>query len=302
MRKSEPAVITDGRFFDEARSGFGADATRFPDEGGEAREVLGEALEASGGTLMVYGADDLVSRVVSTYWGAPELGALPLSMLALDVGDSLVAPLSGNLTPTMAQAERLRGGQEWQKESVGTLKVTASTEAQARYGFSFAVGWIHRAYEARQRRQEGAGQAAAAWARLATDSWRQDDGLPVAERLTIDRSPRDSGMGSLVATTLPRTFFGLGGGAPGVKLWAQLPTTTLIRQALTPEALDRGSPGSRTFSCVHLDGPAGWVLDGQLLDAEPAGLLQVVPGPAVTFLRPPGGLRASLKRWMPGRR
>ena len=302
MREQKPAVITDGRFFDEAQRHFGDQATLLPEEPEARREALGDALESSGGVLMICGADDLVGRVVTAYWRAPELGALPLSLVALDLGDSLSAPLSGSLDPAEAASRRHEGVSSWQRESVKTLKVTASTEAAARFGFSLGVGWVHRAYEARRRREQGAGQAAAAWARLATDSWRQDDGLPVAQRLTVDGAPRDSGSGSLVATTLPRTFFGLGGGAPGPKLWANLPTATLIRQALTPDALERGAPGAAAFSCVHLDAPTGWVLDGELLDPDPAALVQIIPGPAVTFLRTPGGLRSTLKRWIPGRR
>ncbi len=295
MANEAAAVLTDGRFFKEAREVWGARAERFPEDLEEGRQALNEILTRPG-AVVLHGSDGLAGAVVSAYWSEPKLGAKALKLWPLKVGQSLVGEVGGSVDPVAARKVLRAGGVRWEEGKVSTMKVTSSREPAARYGFSFGVGWVHRAFEARQRRHETAGELVTTWTRLATDTWRQDDGAPWAERFTVDGVPGEGSQGSLIATTLPRTFFGLGGGEAGPKLFRGVPTASLIRQALTPGALDRIAPTAAGFSCVHLDAPAGWVVDGELHDGEASEVLQVRTGPAVTFVKPELGIRGRLTR------
>lgn len=296
-------VLSDGLFFEEATAVWKdvLPVVRWPDDMEEGAKRLGELSSEKEGYLL-YGGDDLVGRVITAYLRRSDLGAHPLRIWPLQVGESLVAEdFAGAVEPQRAVRLIKGGTRRWKRESVKTLKVTASTDRGAWYGFSFGAGWIYRAFEARKRGRGSAGNFVTAWSRLATDTWRQDDGEPVAQRVAIDHRARVGAEGSLVATTLRKSYFGLGGEGDRALLWNQLSTPKLIRQAMTPDVLERSASEGAPFESVHLDTPQGWILDGRLHGTADPGVVQVVPGPSVSLIYPETGLRSMVKGVLRGR-
>lgn len=310
MEWSEMVVVAEQPRLDEARQVFGSSqlsVQAWPASMTEEEQLLAKLYADGRRGFVIYGGDDLVGRVVTAYWRRSELGVHPLNLWPLDVGEAYVACQGGkSMTPKQAvRAGEKAGGDSsnWVRHRVGTLKVTSSTEKAAWYGFTFGAGWVYRVMETRTRaRGGGAGQFVTAFGRLATETLREDDGGPIALRVAIDHEPTDDEGGSMMASTLERTYFGYGVDGGGAGLWDQLPASVLMRRAMTPELLDAASQGGRAFESVHLDTPGGWLLDGRLHGGDESGVVQVVPGPTVTVVRPRTGLRAVAHRLLSRRR
>lgn len=297
MDSSQMAVIAAGSTIEKTRSMWAStdvSVVQWPEdlqEGGETLDRLyGEGTER----FAIAGGDDLVGRVVTAYRRRADLGANPLEIWPLDVGETLVADHAGGAVSTK-KAVRLveKGVDKWHRARIGTLKVTASTQPAAWYGFSFGVGWVYRALEARKRARGGVGHLMSALGRLATDTIGGDEGGdPVAARTSIDYDPVEEATGSLVASTLKKTPFGPGSGGDGALMWEGVSASELLGRVVGPGFVDGGGPQGRPFESIHLDSPDGWLLDGRLHGARDSGVVQVVPGPTVTVVRPRTGLAA----------
>lgn len=300
MNSPAMAVLVDGLFFDEARKIWEGilPVHAWPEdieEGGTRLEAL---FDEDHEAFIVHGDDELLGKVVTAYWRRSNLGGKPLSLWPLRVGEGMVSSwLTGTMEPRKAAKLIKKGSIRWHRQPLGTLKVTASTNRGAWYGFSFGAGWVYRAFEARKRAQGSAGNFVTAWSRLATDTWRDDDGRSLALRTAVDHQATNSGAGSMVATTLGKTYFGLGSGEARCVLWSHLTTSDLVKRALTPEVLDR-SRGGQAFESLHLDTPEGWILDGRLHAAGEPGVVQVTSGPSVTVFHPAAGLGARVGSWL----
>lgn len=299
MKLSELVVLADSFQIDDAQRDW-ADSllpvVQWPESMVAGGEVLERLCDEGRQGFVLYGGDDLVGRVITAYWRRTTLGAKPLNVWPLDVGDTFVARQLDEVV-TSRRALRLiqKGVPTWHRQKVGTLKVSSSTERAAWYGFSFGAGWIYRAAEAKKRAKGGAGNFVAALGRLAVQSLGDDDGRPVALRVAVDHRPADGQQGSMVASTLEQTYFGLGATGDTPLLWDRLATTTLMRRAVTSGLLDRSKHRPRPFETIHLDTPDGWLLDGRLHGAEESGVVQVAPGPTVTLVRPRTGWRAAMR-------
>ena len=263
----------------------------------EARALLDELFERGAKWFAVAGGDDLLGQVITAYWRTPSLGAYPLELWPLDIEEPyVVAHLDQAISPARAARMMEKKSLQWQRKKVATLKVTASTEPAAWYGFSFGAGWIYRALQARQRARGGVGNLVAAIGKLATQTVGDDDNSPVALRLAVDHRPIDEPGGSLVATTLRQTYFGLGTEADTPMLWDQLSAARLMRHAVTPELLQATNRRARPFESVHLDSPPGWMLDGRLHEGTASAVIQVAPGPTVTLVHPRSRLASRVRR------
>ncbi len=298
MNVSEMVVLADEFHIDQASSDWKDSllpVMRWPNSLVEGGELLERLFEEGRQGFVLAGGDDLAGRVVTAYWRRSTLGAHSLNLWPLESEQTYVArQLDEVATPRRAVRLLNRGVSTWHRQKVGTLKVSSSTEPAAWYGFTFGAGWIYRASEARKRAQGGAGNFVAAFGRLATDSLRDDDDA-VALRVAVDHEPADGQGGSMVATTLKRTYFGLQADGHRAMLWDRLATTSLVRRAVTAGVLQRSKRQARPFESIHLDTPQGWLLDGRLHGAEESGVVQVVPGPTVTLVRPQKGLRAMIR-------
>lgn len=222
----------------------------------------------------------------------------PLELWPLALDGSHVAEQLGGATSPPRAAKRVRKGvDDWKRHRMGTLRVTASTEPGAWYGFSFGVGWVYRALEARKRSRGSVGNFVSAFGRLAADTLAEDDETSqVAIRTTVDYRPLDDQSGSLIASTLQRSPFGFGAGGDGAVLWTGMSPRQILRRAVTPDMLDTTGGEGRRFETVHLDTPDGWLLDGRLFGSDRSGVVQVVPGPTVTLVQPQGKLKAMVSK------
>lgn len=300
MKASEWVVVASTRRIEEARERWGDtlwSVVEWPEDVDEAGERLGELYESGRRGFVVFGGDELVGRVVTAYWRRRALGKHPLCVWPLEVGDEtrLAGSVGKAAQPQKAVRLASKNGMDWERRKVGTLKVTASTEPAAWYGFSFAAGWAYRAAVARKRARGGAGNLVAAAGRLARETVMEDGEGALALRVAVDYAPREGEQGSMVASTLPDTYFGLGAPGGGATLWEGLATRRLIGQKIAPEALRRFRAGGQGFESVHLDTPEGWVLDGRLHGGDDSGVVQVVPGPTVELTWPKLGLVSRMR-------
>ncbi len=301
MDSDKMIVISAADDVAEARSTWERTPTSvvaWPADLNEASDVLEESFDDGCEGFIVAGGDDLVGQVVTAYWRRSSLGVDPLRLWPVDGGETLVADHGdGVISAARAARQMRRGVSDWRQEQVGTIKVTSSTERAAWYGFSFAAGWLYRAAQARRQARGGAGNLVSAVGQLATDTLSEDDDTPVAMRVAIDHEPTDARGGSMMVSTLKQTYFGLGTDGDGAVLWEKLSTPELLRHAVTPGVLKRKGRRARRFESLHLDTPQGWLLDGRLHGGEESCVVQVVPGPTVTLLRPAKGLRAMAGRF-----
>ncbi|RAL22952.1 hypothetical protein DL240_08660 [Lujinxingia litoralis] len=293
MVETSVAVLSGGFFLDDARAHFGAErVSLLADDLQEVAAQLGELVEQGVQVAVIYGDDVLLGRVVSACLREVELAASGLRLWpCAPAGVSTVADAIGAALKPGRAARLLEQAAGWQAEMVPTLKVSASTEAGALYGFSFGAGWVYRAQQARKQSQQGASELVSAMVGLASDTLRETQGTDVAARMRVDQSVVEMHQGSVVATTLGRTWFGLRHGGPGPAVWPHIPTRALVRQGLKPELLEAVGEGAgkpRELGSLVLDAPAGWTLDGALHAPDPGCALRVSPGPKVALVRPPG--------------
>jgi len=212
---------------------------------------------------------------------------------------SMVAEALGSGLKGSRAVREAEKAQTWPVHMTPTLKVSASTLQGARYGFSFGAGWVYRAQQAREEAQQGATRLMSAVARLASDTLREAQGQDVAARMRVDHGIVEMHQGSVVATSLERTWYGLRNGVAGAALWTHIPTRALVSQGLKPEILEsvgEGAGRATALSELVLDAPAGWMLDGELFEADVASVVRVSPGPKVALVRPPGRLGALVSR------
>lgn len=271
----------------------------WPDDIDSGAELLTARLADGREGFILYGSDSLIGQVVTALWRRRELAAQSVSLWPVDEQQGLVAQACG-ATASASQALRQirRGKTAWQRNQLGTLKISDSTQPAARYGFSFATGWVYRAYAARARARGGAQDFLGALGKLATDTLGEERDESLARRMTVDHKPQAQTTGSLVASTLDKTYFGLDGRRGGARMWNNLETKSLVRRALTPDLLARSGPRAEPFEALHLDTPAGWLLDGRRYELTRPGVVQVMPGPTVTFYSPSGGLRSRMQSFL----
>lgn len=296
MQNNKLAVLTDGLNAGSARELWTKIAGRvveWPEDVKEAGGVLEQLFDDGMKRFVAFGGDELVGRVVTAYRRRADLGSNPLELWPLDVDEAYVAAHVGKpLVPAKAAKLARRGIDDWERIRVGTLKVTASTQPAGWFGFSFGAGWVYQALEARKRARGGASNFVSAFGRLATETLAEHEQLgTLAARMAIDYRPVQKQPDSLVASTLERTAFGLGAAGDLPMMWSQLSPRQLMRRAVTPELLEK-KPEGNPFETVHLDSPHGWMLDGRLYGGDDSGVVQVVPGPTVTMVRPATGLKA----------
>lgn len=300
MDESKWTVVAGRSRREEARTHFEATAlsvVEWPEEVEQAGQLLEEWFDQGHRGFIIYGGDELAGRLVTAYWRRRRLGAHRLQLWPLDVGDSHLSDQVGKAAqPRRAARVVASRNRSLQRTRVGTLKVTASTDEAAWYGWSFGAGWLYRAAEARRRARGGATNLVSAVADLARETLVDDEEGGVAVRVAVDHRPRDSTEGTLMASTLSNSYFGLGEQGEGAVCWEQLATSTLMRRAVTPASVPVGGLGSRPFDSIHLDTPGGWLLDGRLHGSEDAGVVQVVPGPTVELVKPAMGLVSRVRR------
>lgn len=300
MNSTELVVVANDTRLEEANQiweGSLAGVAEWPDEPSEGSRLLEQLYAEGARRFAIFGDDELVGKVVTAYRRRPSLGEQPLDVWALDVGEARVAGQGRKQWEPSAAARRFaRGVDRWERTKVGTIKVSASVEPAAWYGFSFGTGWVYRAFEARIRARGGVGNFATAFGRLATDTVSEDE-RPVARRVTVDYRPVDDG-GSMVASTLADSYFGLGSDGDRAAVWKGIAASGLMRQAMTPGVLERGEAEAKTFEAIHLDSPDGWVLDGRLYGSDKPGVVQVVPGPTIDLVEPAGGIGSALRGWL----
>ncbi|TXD34555.1 hypothetical protein FRC96_13120 [Lujinxingia vulgaris] len=300
------AVLSGGFFLDDARRYFGAGRViALGDDRAEVGAQLHELAADGVELLAVYGDDALVGRAISALLGDVSLVASGMRVWPCGPqGASVVGEALGAEMKPARAARALSEAAEWPVQMTPTLKVSASTLGGARYGFSFGAGWVYRARRAQREAQKGAGRLVSAVARLASDTLRETQGQDVAARMRVDRAVVEMHQGSVVATSLERTWYGLRNPAAQPAIWAHIPTRALVSQGLKPELLESVGEGAGRAAALDelvLDAPSGWVLDGELFAPDEGCVLRVSPGPKVALLRPPGRLGALVSRVLDGR-
>lgn len=299
MSQRELAVLADTLHLEQARtlwSDSDLDPIEWPEEPAEGIEQLRHLLDTGARRLVLFGGDDLVGRVVTTYQRRDDLGAYPLQLWPLKMRGSYVAGhLDAPVAPKKAVKLMEKGIDDWRRSRVRTLKVTASTQQAAWYGFWFGAGWVYEVAEARRRARGGATHLVSALGRLASETLADTQQSAVAARVSVDYEPVERPGESLVASTLKKTPFGVGAGQENALLWQGLSKRDLVSGAVTPGRLGGGGEGSE-FEAVHLDSPGGWLLDGRLQGGEESSVLQIAPGPLVTLASPAGGIGAAVGR------
>ena len=298
MSTDSMAVLGDGLFFEEASQIWKGkkELRRWPEDLREGADLLEELFASGVESFVLHGGDELVSAVVTAYWRRRSLGAYPLEFWPLEMGSGFVAAEGkGDVSARRARAMIERPARQWARRSVSTLRVVSSLEPGAWYGFSFGAGWVYRALEARKRARGGAANLVSAAGKLAMDTFQSEEEKSLAERVAINYSPRKGGEGSLLATTLSRSYFGITTTGAEARYWDRLGTSGLLRRVVTPDLLERVG-GGESFEVIHLDGPGGWALDGRLFQEPEPSVLEISPGPAVTLLSPPRGIGARLGR------
>ncbi|TXD38350.1 hypothetical protein FRC98_05505 [Lujinxingia vulgaris] len=300
------AVLSGGFFLEDARRHFGAkQVTALREDDVEVGEQLRALADDGVELLAVFGDDRLLGQVVSALLSDVALVARGMRVWPCGPqGASVVGEaLGAELKPSRA-ARSIEEAAGWTVQMTPTLKVSASTLAGARYGFSFGAGWVYRARQAQREAQKGAGKLVSAVARLASDTLRDPQSQDVGARMRVDRAVVPMHQGSVVATSLERTWYGLRNSRAQPAVWTHIPTRALVSQGLKPELLEsvgEGAGRAEALGELVLDAPAGWVLDGAFFEPDEGCVLRVSAGPKVALVRPPGRLGALVSRVFDGR-
>ncbi len=250
------------------------------------------AVETDARLIVLDGDDRLVSRAVTAYQRRHRGRPAPLELLPLEVGRFCrVAREVGGPRPTDRFAERLAAGEIRSQTTAmhrRALRVTSSALPAPVWGFSAGSGLVYRLFEMLLR-SEGGGfsglrSVVAQFADGLAGGERRFD--TVGARISVDYRPEGDDLGYLVASGLERSWLGLRAASDQRPGWQGSDSAgELVRAvagaATLPDFL--GRTGGAEFRRIHIDGPGGFVVDGELYEPDAAHVLQIAPGPEWTF-------------------
>lgn len=182
------------------------------------------------------------------------------------------------------------GSNRWRATQLPSIRTTPSTEAASQYGFNFGAGAVFALFELRYRAGDRFGgwrRTLGEWARKLVSSRGETLFEPETCRMTIDYEPRGETLGFLLASALETSWFGWSFDADGPRWQGGESGSDFIREAARARTLPsfvRGESG-HAFDRIHIDWTGGYVLDGELYDPDVPYVLQLAPGPQITFVR-----------------
>lgn len=254
------------------------------------------AAENLAGTIVLDGDDRLAARALTVYQRRQSVRERPVRFVPLQTGRfQRLAKSLGGPAPRKRLARLLAEEgvpEHWSEQRRRSLRVTTSARAAPLWGFNFGMGVVFDLFETLAR-TEGGGFSG--WSSMGSKLVRQlasaETGRlePEGARLSVDYEPRDEALGYLVASGLERTWMGISaaqGRAPG---WSGgRATRSFLREVAGSAAVPRflRGGGGDTFERIHVDGPGGFVLDGELYDPAEPHVVQVAVGPTVRFIVP----------------
>lgn len=263
-------------------------------EEADQQDELVDCFEGEPAPIVIDGDDRLVSTIITAYrrWqtpGTPEGRFCPIhtdafATIASDVGAPERQPgLPARLADRAA-------GERWSMTTRESIRVTPSTEPASQYGFTFGAGLWFALFEMQYRtgtRSTGWGRALGEWAKELLSSDGESRFQPETGRVSIDYEPWGETLGYALISGLETTWFGESFGGDSLQWRAGESGRTFVREATTSRAMPsffREGTGE-SFDRIHLDWTGGYVLDGELYDPDVPYVLQLAPGPEITFVR-----------------
>lgn len=250
----------------EEAPGLGLDEVVL-DEGFSAQDLAGLAK-----VVAVWGDDHFVAEVSRMLVSASTqhvISPLPQS------SDTLFANEVHGLEDVHGIVGSLLAG-NYQEREVSSLRVTDSAQPGSFFAFSFGVGQVDAAFEAR----DAASDPEAGLETIVRGLGSADSALRGSARVSVNYQPLADGCGWLHASTLSRSWLGTRiskDGRPRVRFG----DTTLewLRHA-TPLGRWVGGRDAEAFDAIHIDADTGYVVDGRRMEARPR-VIQVAPGPQI---------------------
>jgi hypothetical protein len=233
-----------------------------------------EVLEnAEPGLIVLHGADDLVSRVLSVWHVDRSRRGSQAVFAAAPVSDHAhAAGATGRRTGLGTFGKALRKAIEgsFDATSVPTLSVSDSGLAFRRVAFSVGFGLF----------ATGGFRNVAELAEQALEARRDDF------RWAVDGTPQPNAA-FLVASSLPKAWGGLAMGRgtsyrAGNSIASLATQTTRVGRAFSRVS---GAAAAMPFNRIHIDGASGYLLDGIELSMDAPGVVELRAGPKPKFLQ-----------------
>lgn len=261
------------------------------------REALGRYLNAGVELVLVLGSDALVGDVLTLHRRDFRTHRTPLNLAVMEVGaPHTVADALGFGAPSLKACSQLKDALQkgaLSRRRLPTLRVTSSSLPAAHYGFACGAGLFYRIFETFHRHTGGIAAAGSVLSRVARRliTGGSSGFESVQARLSVDGQPHAEAFGFWLAGSLDSSWFGLNLGEGGAGFRSGETPRELLGQVaksrMRPSFLRAIRPVEGDvvidFGCIHMDGSAGYVLDGELFDPDKPYMLQIEPGAPALF-------------------
>ncbi len=238
---------------------------------------LAQDLDALAPILALWGDDHFVASVARML-ASIESDVL-LAPLDSGVDSNLASELHGTLDPEAVVGSLLSGN--FAQSTIESLRVTDSTLPGSMVAFSFGVGQIERAFEARElAERDGAGLEAIVRGLRGVES-----PLRTGARITINWRPVDEDCGWLHASTLRRSWLGTRiseDGRPRVRYGES--AMEWLSHATRLGKWVSGKGDASSFDAIHIDADTGYVVDGRRFERSPR-VVEVARGPSIRIAK-----------------
>jgi hypothetical protein len=251
------------------------------------------AVEHAARLIVLDGDDRLVSRAVTAYQRRHSGRDEPLEFMPLETGRfHRIADEVGGPEPSERLASRVAEGEIREETSTArrrALRITSTARPAPIWGFSVGNGLFFRLFEMLQRSEGGGVAGLRSVVGQLADDWAGGTGQrfeSVGARVSVDYTPRTDKLGYLIASGLEQTWLGLRGADGSRPGWQGSETAGELVKSVAGAAIPSflgGTPGD-AFDRIHVDGPGGFVVDGELFEASGPHVLQVAPGPQCKFV------------------
>lgn len=265
------------------------------------QEALGRFLDADADLILVLGPDALVGEVLTLHRRHFSAHRTPLNLAVMAVGAvHTVADALGSGVPTSKALKQLMSALEsgaLRRRRLPMLKITSSVLPASQYGFACGAGLFYDIFESFHRggadRSNGVLAASSVLGGMAKRLVFSGSAAlkPVQARISIDGQPYVEEFGFWLAGSLESSWFGLhlsadsasfrSGDSPK-ELLAQV-TQSRVQPSFLRSMRAAGSDETTAFKRIHMDGSAGYVLDGELFDPNRPYTLQIKSAAPAVF-------------------
>lgn len=265
------------------------------------RDALERFLDEGADLILVLGSDAVVAEILTLHRRHFGAHRTPLNLAVMAVGAvHTVADALGAGAPSpkaLKQLSRAHRAGGLKRRRLPMLKITSSALPASQYGFACGAGLFYDIFEGFHR---GAGErsssviaAGSVLSGMAKRLVMSGSAAPklVQARISVDGKPHAESFGFWLAGSLESSWFGLhlasehpsfrSGDTPR-ELLSQVTQSRLKPDFLRALGGTASKPNAG-FRRIHIDGSAGYVLDGELYDPDKPYILQIEPAAPAVF-------------------